>query len=191
MTARLDLMAQGATAATRAARFPEDEPLEASAVGAIEALRGGLRRYDRVLTAPSRAAIATAAALGLDAIVEPALRDCDYGRSRGLASAEVAQRDPEGIANWLSDPDATPDGGESLTSLIERIGVFLGDSLTRAGATLVVTHASVVRAAVVVALGAGPSSFSRIDVAPLSVARLSGREQRWNLVALGALGASP
>lgn len=40
MTARLDLIAHGASTATRAARFPDDEALEASAVGALEALRG-------------------------------------------------------------------------------------------------------------------------------------------------------
>ena len=40
------------------------------------------------------------------------------------------------------------------------------------------------------ALGAGSSSFARIDVAPLSLARLSGHGQRWNLVALGPLGTS-
>jgi broad specificity phosphatase PhoE len=57
--------------------------------------------------------------------------------------------------------------------------------LAREGATLAVTHASVVRAAIVNALGAAPSAFPRIDVPPLSLARLSGQEGRWNLVALG------
>ena len=61
--------------------------------------------------------------------------------------------------------------------------------ITQEGATLAVTHASVVRAAIVHALGADPYAFWRIDVAPLSLARLSGRDGRWNLVALGPLGA--
>ena len=42
MTARLDLMAHGASEATRAARFADDEALEASAIRALEALRGRL-----------------------------------------------------------------------------------------------------------------------------------------------------
>ncbi len=75
MTARLDLIAHGATAATRAARFPDDEALEASAVGALEALRGRLRSYERALAAPARAALETAVALGLD----PRRRDGDQG----------------------------------------------------------------------------------------------------------------
>jgi broad specificity phosphatase PhoE len=189
MTARLDLLAHGASPATRAARFPDDEGLEASAVCAIQALSGRLRPYANVLTAPARAARETAATLGLDAEVEMALRDCDYGRWRGLASKDVAEREPEGFAAWLADPAAAPHGGESFAALIERIGVWLTQSLAREGATLAVTHASVVRAAIVSALGASSSSFAGIDVAPLSLARLSGHGQRWNLVALGPLGA--
>jgi hypothetical protein len=37
-------------------------------------------------------------------------------------------------------------------------------------------------------LGASSSSFARIDVAPLSLARFSGHAGRWNIVALGPLG---
>jgi broad specificity phosphatase PhoE len=189
MTARLDLLAHGASAATRAARFPDDEELEASAVGALESLRGGLRPYVRVLTAPARAARETAAALGLEAEVEPALRDGDYGRWRGLPSKEVAAREPDAFAAWLSDPAAAPHGGESITAVMERVGVWLTQSLAREGASLAVTHASIIRAVIVHALGAGPSALARIDVAPLSLARLSGHAGRWNLVALGPLGS--
>ena len=188
MTARLDLIAHGASRATRAARFPDDEGLEASAAGATKALSGGLRAYSRVLTAPSRAARETARALGFDAEVEPALSECDYGRWRGLASKDVARREPDAFAAWLGDPAAAPHGGESIAALFERTSAWLAQFLARDGATLAVTHASVVRAAIVNALGASPQSFWRIDVAPLSLARLSGRDGRWNLVALGPLG---
>jgi broad specificity phosphatase PhoE len=189
MTTRLDLVAHGASSATRGARFPDDEAIEASSVVALEALSGRLRLYGRVLTAPARAAQETAAALGFDAQVDTALRDCDYGRWRGLALTDVAIREPDDFAVWLSDPAIAPHGGESVAALIERTGAWLGKSLSRDGATLAVTHASVVRAAIVSALGACPSVFWRIDVAPLSLARLSGREGRWNLVALEPLGA--
>jgi broad specificity phosphatase PhoE len=189
VTARLDLLAHGPSAATRAARFADDEALEASAVGALKALSGRLRRYAHVSTAPARAAQETARALGFDAKVDVALRECDYGRWRGLASKDVAQNEPDAFAAWLGDPLAAPHGGESLTTLIERTQAWLGQSLAREGAALAITHASVIRAAIVSALGAGCSAFWRIDVPPLSLARFSGRDGRWNLVALGALGA--
>jgi broad specificity phosphatase PhoE len=188
VTARLDLLAHGASEATRAARFPDDETVEPSAFDALQALGARLRPYARVLTAPARAARETAAALGFDAEVEMALSDCDYGRWRGLASKDVAEREPDAFAAWLGDPAAAPHGGESFTVLIERVGVWLTQSLTRKGAILAVTHASVVRAAIVNALGADSSTFARIDVAPLALARLSGHAGRWNLVALGPLG---
>jgi broad specificity phosphatase PhoE len=188
MAARLDLLAHGASAATRAARFPEDEALEASAVSALQVFRGGLRPYAQVLTSPARAALETAGALGFDAKMEMALGDCDYGRWRGLASKDVAEREPDAFAVWLGDPLSAPHGGESLTALIERVGAWLTQALARESATLAITHASVVRAAIVHALGAGSSAFARIDVAPLTLARLSGHAGRWNLVALGPLG---
>jgi broad specificity phosphatase PhoE len=188
MTARLDLLAHGASAATRGARFPDDDSLEASAVGALEALRGRLRPYAEVLTSPARAARETAAALGFDAEVEMALSDCDYGRWRGLASKDVAEREPDEFAAWLGDPSSAPHGGESVAGLIERTRAGLTQSLARESVTLAVTHAAVVRAAIVNVLGASSSSFARIDVAPLSLARLSGHAGRWNVVALGPLG---
>ena len=129
-----------------------------------------------MLTSPARE---TAAALGFDAEVEMALSDCDYGRWRGLASKDVAEREPDEFAARL---------GESVAGLIERTRAWLTQALARESVTLAVTHAAVVRAAIVNALGASSSSFARIDVAPLSLARLSGHAGRWNVVALGPLG---
>jgi broad specificity phosphatase PhoE len=175
----------------RAARFPIDETLEASAVKSLGALRGRIRSYAYVLTAPARAARDTAALLGFNADVEIALQDCDYGRWTGVASQEVAKCEPDAFAAWLNDPAAAAHGGESVITLIARVGSWLTESLTRDGATLAITHASVVRAAIVAALGAAPSSFARIDVAPLTVARLSGHAGRWNLISLGPLSSVP
>jgi len=190
MTARLDLVAHAASPATSAARFPDDEGLKPAAAAALAGLRVRLPSYGWVLRSPSRAAHETTAALGLEDSVEPALRDCDYGRWRGLAAKDVAAREPEGFAAWLGDPAAAPHGGESLAALILRVSAWLTDMSAHNRSTLAVTHASVVRAAIVTALGAPPSAFWRIDVPPLWRARLSGRDGRWNLAALEPLEAS-
>ncbi len=190
MTTRLDLVAHGASEATRAARFPDGgEAIEPSAVATLEALRGRLGPYVRVSTAPARAARETVAALGFEADVDPLLRDADYGRWRGLALKDAAASEPDGFAAWARDPAAAPHGGESLNALIERARDWLARSLTQDGAALAITHGSFVRAAIVSAFGADASAFWRIEAAPLTLARLSGREGRWNLVALSPMGA--
>ncbi len=187
MTARLGLLTHGATAANRAAAFSADEPLEPRAIAALKVVGARLKPYARTLVAPERAARETAATLGLRGEIEPALRDCDYGRWRGLALADLAAREPEGLKLWLSDPASAPHGGESLAALLGRVTAWLAEQQHVSGGTLAITHAAVVRAAIVSALGADPAAFWRIDVAPLTLARLSGREGRWNLVSLSAL----
>jgi broad specificity phosphatase PhoE len=57
------------------------------------------------------------------------------------------------------------------------------------GKIVAITHASVIRAATVHALEAGPESFWRIDIAPLSLTRLSANNGRWNLASLAAMEA--
>ena len=77
----------------------------------------------------------------------------------------------------------------TIAGLIERAGAGLALSSAQDGALLAVTHGAFVRVAMVSALDADCSAFWRIDVAPLTLARLSGREGRWNLVSLSPLGA--
>ena len=189
MTARLDLLAHGASAATRATRFPDDEPLEASAVSALEALRGRLRPYAEVLISPARAARETAAALGFDAEVEMALSDCDYGRWRGLASKEVAEREANEFATWLADPAAAPHGGESFAALIERIGAWLTQSLAREGATLVAAFvflvAVVIFAQVMPPLNEVPEGFPAVVLWQFRMASLGAQAMLWTVLGLG------
>lgn len=186
MTARLDLLVHGPSRATRAARFPDDEGLENPAAADLDDLRGKLRAFRHVATAPLRAARETVAALGLDAEIDEALRPCDYGRWRGLGLTEIAAREPRHLAAWRENPAAAPHGGDSLTALIERADGWLAGALQRDGSALAVSDASFIRAAVVAALGADASVFWRIDLAPLARVRLSGGHGRWTLVALGA-----
>ena len=190
MPARLWLLAHAAGVGARAAAFAlDDEPLEARAAAALKPLRERLPPSDRQFVSPLARARETALRLGLDALVEPALTECDFGRWRGLSLAEVQEQEPQAAAQWLQDPGARPHGGESLAALIARVGAWMAEVAPMRGTTLAITHASVVRAAVVAALGAEPRAFWRIDVAPLTLARLSGHAGRWNLVGLGPLDA--
>jgi len=182
MALRLTLIAHGATIATRLAAFPRDEPLEDRAIRHAAALGRRLGRADRILTSPALRARQTADVLGLTAEIDDELRDCDFGRWTGLRLAELAVAEPDGLAAWLSDPDALVHGGESITAVVQRVAAWL--DLQVAGAAervIAVTHASVIRATVLHAIAAPASSFWRIDVAPLSRTEIVAQGGRWTL----------
>jgi broad specificity phosphatase PhoE len=185
VTARLIVICHASTAAIRGSCFPDNEPLDEHGKVSATALAGRLPNADRWLTAPELRARQTAEALGFDAAVEPALRDCDYAAWRGQSFDEVHRSEPEAVATWLRDPEATPHGGESIFSLTRRVGDWLLREQAHQQRSIVVTHSAIVRAAIVHAIGAPPQSFWRIDIAPLSITRLSGDNNRWNLTSSG------
>ena len=89
MNARLTLVAHASTAATARAVFASDEGLEPRGAAAAAAATR-LRRVTRTVCSPARAAVETAAALGLAATVDAGLADWDLGEWRGRALDEVA-----------------------------------------------------------------------------------------------------
>ncbi len=179
MPTRLTLICHGATAATRSGAFPADEPLEERTLARAATLKPMIRRADRAWTSPALRARQTAAALGLDAVAEPTLRDVDSGRWAGRRLEEIQAEEPDGVIAWLADPEATPHGGEALSALLGRAASWLDARAGDGGHGIAVTHASVIRAAILHALEAPASSFWRIDIAPLSLAELSHDGRRW------------
>ena len=187
LTTRLRLVCHASTSAVRTATFPADEQLDPQGREKLAIVQHRLRHADRCWSSPALRAIQTAEALQLDTIVEPMLRECDYGRWRGCSLDEVQAQEPEAVAEWMRDPEAAPHGGELIVGLIGRVAAWLETQNGMWGKTVAVTHASVIRAAIVHAIEANPRSFWRIDVAPLSVTALSGNGGRWNLSAIGPL----
>jgi broad specificity phosphatase PhoE len=177
MTTRLVLIRHAATSATRRAAFPVDEPVEV-APGPVSL------RADRFLTAPETSCQQTAKALGVTATVADALRDRDFGSWRGQTLDELTASDPDAVTRWLTDPAAAPHGGESTVDLLARVAAWL-DALPH-GKIVAVTHAGVIKAAVVHAILATPQSFWRIDVPPLSHTVLSRQSHSWTLRTLAA-----
>ena len=184
MTTRVRLLCHGSTSAVRTSTFAADEELDAQGRRRLNGLSHHLRHWDRCLTSPTRRATQTVAALGLEAAIEPLLRDCDYGSWTGRSLDEVQAQEPEALADWIKDPSAAPHGGESVVAMIARVSAWLEAQQAAAGTTVAVTHASVIRAAIVCALEAEPRSFWHIDIAPLSLTQLSGNGGRWTLVSM-------
>jgi broad specificity phosphatase PhoE len=186
MTTRVRLLCHASTSAVRTSTFPDDEELDTQGRQKLSGLSHHLQHWDRCLASPTRRAAQTAAALGLEATIEPMLRDCDYGRWTGRTFDEVQAQEPEALADWIKDPSAAPHGGESVVAMIARVSAWLDTQLTKPGVMLAVTHASVIRAAIVCALEAEPRSFWHIDIAPLSLTQLSGNGGRWTLVSMSS-----
>ena len=161
-TTRLRLLCHASTSAVRTSAFPADEPIDPQKQHVLAVIQPRFLNADRVLTSPALRARQTADALQLNATIDPMLRDCDYGRWVGLSFNQVQAQEPAGLADWLRDPGAAPHGGEAILSLIERVGGWLDGQSAVPRKTIAVTHASVIRAAVVYAIGAPPQSFWRL-----------------------------
>lgn len=184
MTARLHLLCAASTASTGSVSFAADEPLNAQGRESLLGLTDRLPSFDVVLRSPALCAAQTAEGLALEPAVEPLLRDCNFGRWAGRSLEEVEACEAAAIADWLQNTNAAPHGGESFADVTKRVGEWMDRMLTGAGSVLAITHALVIRAAIIHALGAGLQAFRHIDVAPLTRARLSGGGGRWTLVSL-------
>ena len=185
MVSRLLLICHASTDAVRRSAFPADEPLDDGGKRRAAALAGRLPSADRHWASPERRTRQTAEALQLEETTLAMLRDCDFGDWRGSSFDEVLARDPVGVSKWLGDPTATPHGGELLLSVMRRIAEWLEGENAMNRRAIVVTHATIIRAAIVHAIDATPQAFWRIDIAPLSVTRLSGANGRWNIMSAG------
>jgi broad specificity phosphatase PhoE len=189
VTRRLLLVRHASTDAVRAAAFGVDEPLDASGRAAAVALGARLPRADEVLVSGARRALETASLAGLVASGE-APGECDFGRWAGKSLRELAASDEAAVREWMTDPAAAPHGGESLTAMLRRVRSWLDLQADGSGTAVAITHAGVVKAAVVAALDAPPLAFWRIDVAPASITELHARDGRWTVTRVNDRGAS-
>ena len=180
MRTRVLMISHAATAGLRKGIFPDDETLDAHglAQAAVFASSHALPRDALAFSSPAACARETSAALGFDAAVARELAEADHGRWRGRRLMEVANEEPAALAAWTRDPDAAPHGGESFNVVCSRVGRWL-DALDYDGSVIALTHAQVIRAALVHVLAAAPESFARIEIAPLSIVELGRSERGW------------
>ncbi|ROQ62781.1 broad specificity phosphatase PhoE [Streptomyces sp. 840.1] len=184
MSVRVSLVAAARNSSLLGERFDDDRPLDETgwhevqfAAPALLHLGAAELRY----CSPTARSRATGQALGFAPMVQPALRDCDMGRWRGLTLADVTAREPAAVDAWLADPRSAPHGGETLLAFISRIGGWLDTRPACDGLIVAVAEPAVVRAALVYALRAPPSTYWNVDVRPLSTVTLTGLPRRWSL----------
>jgi broad specificity phosphatase PhoE len=186
MSAMLTLICHASTHAVRNAAFPMDEPLDPQGHAKASALAADMRRVDVAWTGPALRARQTANALGLNATIDPNLRDIDFGAWSGRSLVDIETAAPDSVAVWTTDCSAAPHGGESIIDLLHRIAPWFERVARVEGRVVAVTHPAVIRAAIILALDAKPISFWSIDIPPLCRVRLRGNSGRWTLLSIGA-----
>jgi broad specificity phosphatase PhoE len=178
------LVRHGPTAATRASAFPAGEELDAQCREQASRLAAALPVSAAVITSPALRCRQTAQVAGLEATVDDAIGECDFGAWTGRSLAEINDRDPESVRAWMLDPHAAPHGGESLAVLATRVARWMDAQAAHDGPLVAITHAEVIKAAVVHALGAPLLAFWRIDAAPLAITELHGHPESWTVARL-------
>lgn len=185
MAVRVTFVAAARGSSSLAERFEDDRQLDRAGwdeVGRVAHELLPLAAADLRYCSPTPRSRATGDALGYAPLVQLALRDCDMGRWRGLTLGEAMAREPQAVDAWLADPRGTPHGGESLLSFITRVGGWLDTRPVEDDCRVVaVAEPSVIRAALVYALKAPPSTYWNIDVRPLSTTTVAGHAGRWYL----------
>ena len=133
-----------------------------------------------VLTSPMsrcrETARIVAAALGVSIVVDPDLREMDYGLWEEMTFDEVQDRYPEDLRRWTQSAWASPTGSsENFAAVLDRMGTVAERFASRyAGASvLAVTHITPIKALVAHALGAPPSALFRMELSSACFSRIT------------------
>lgn len=135
----------------------------------------GSRRVGRVICSPQQRTLETAQAIGevagLEFMVDPDLREVDFGRWEGKTFQEIQECDPKHVERWarLDRDFAFPDG-ERMRDFLDRVH-RAADRIARdpTERVLAVTHGGVIRAVICHLLGLEPRSYLLFEISPASV----------------------
>ncbi|WP_328322107.1 bifunctional RNase H/acid phosphatase [Kribbella sp. NBC_00382] len=150
---------------------------EQQAVAAAQYLarRGGI---DAIVSSPmvrtKQTAAAVAETLGLDVKVEKGWVECSFGDWDGHTFAEVQQKWPEALNEWMGSTTVAPPGGESFDACARRarsardgvLAAYPGKTV------LVVTHVTPIKLMVRSVLQAPMNSLFRMELAPATLTEI-------------------
>jgi ribonuclease H / adenosylcobalamin/alpha-ribazole phosphatase len=148
---------------------PEGRAQARAAAARLRALAPPVVYASNALRARQTAEV-IAAACGVPLVVDPALREVDFGAWGGRSYAEIVAADPA-AASYFADPSAmTPPGGETAESAARRVHDLL-EAVGTGDGGVIVGHAGSLRLALALALGMPLAAFwrLRLDCAHLSV----------------------
>ena len=136
--------------------------------------------FVEVLTSPmarcQETARIVAATLGVSIIVDPDLREMDFGQWEGMTFDEVQDRYPGDLRRWTQSASAPPTGSsETFAAVLDRMGTVAERfaSCYAGASVLAVTHITPVKALVAHALGAPPLALFRMELSSACFSRIS------------------
>lgn len=178
MSGEIVLVRHGRTSLNAAGRLQGrvDEPLDE--VGREQARRLATRLVpvlgddDLVISSPLVRARDTAAMLGREIRIDEQWIEMSYGVFDGVPQGDVSAAV---WSQWRRDPHFSPDGGESLMAVTERVHRACDDLLAEARdrRVVVVSHVSPIKAAIAWALGTDPSTSWRMHLDTAAITRIS------------------
>ncbi len=150
--------------------------------------------FAAVLASPrvrSRAAAEIVARGRAEVVVVPEFAEVDFGAWEGLTFAEVAARDPEGLARYHAEGhDFTYPGGESRRAFWDRVQAGARRVLAPArGRVAAVLHKGVIKAVIAALTGMPVAEAAALPVSLAGVYRLRpGPDGRWDISLQNATG---
>lgn len=180
------LARHGATAWSLEKRFSGrggvDMPLapvgeaQAAALAAEVVRRGDVTRIvSSPLLRTRQTAQQVADVTGLPVEIVDGFAECGFGEWDGFTFAEVQQRWPRELEEWLGSVDVAPPGGESFTQCRARVAEAREQVVERfpGERVLVVAHVSPIKILVGIAVDAPLQSVYRMELPPCSLTSLA------------------
>jgi len=134
---------------------------------------------DVLLCSSAKRVVDTASAiadvLDIEPILSQQLSEWHVGDWEGRSYLDIKKKDPDVYMLWSQDPIRNrPPGGESIVDLCERIAEHVQELINRYSGRNValVTHAGIIRAILISALGMPIDNFWRISIPVGSVSRV-------------------
>lgn len=129
-------------------------------------------------------AVPIAEACGVSLHVEEAINEIDFGAWSGGRISDLDER--PAFARWNAGRDqACCEGGESMVEVQARVLRWM-ERIVASGATAVaaVSHADVIKAAVMVTLGLSSRAHDRLEISPGSITCVAGSAWGYRLISL-------
>ncbi len=159
-----------------------DAPLAPLGIQQAQALAGEIAQrdaIDRIIASPllrtRQTAAFVAGRLGMTVEIEEGFAECAFGEWDGYTFAEVKERWPVELEEWLASTSVAPPGGESFEQCRDRVERARSRVVTAypGERVLVVSHVTPIKVLASIAVGAPLQSLYRMELMPTSISTLA------------------